>query len=174
MSKNLFERRQDPETLSRHLWKNTMKWTFNTRLRRSCAGLLVCRVKRRFGTGFSALDIQTGFSTDPMPEVPPEVDLVHNLSAHNPLTSTLGGSRDLLFNTPRSTLEVLTPRGLPSTQVRLDEPEQDMVDVKCWWWDTRSVQLRQRLMTASAREHQSNMILRNELDTDQRAFSIQM
>ena len=58
---------------------------------------------------------------------------MHNLSAHIPLTSTLGGSRGLLFNTPRSTLEVLTPRGLPSTQVRLDEqkpsPEQVMVDI---------------------------------------------
>ena len=110
-----------------------MKWTFNTRLRRSCASLLVCRVKRRFGTGFSALDIQTGFSADPMPEVPPGVDLVHNLSAHIPLTSTTRGSRDLLCNTPRRTLEVLTPRGLPSTQVRLDEqktsPEQVMVDI---------------------------------------------
>ena len=58
---------------------------------------------------------------------------MHNLSAHIPLTSTPRGSRDLLCNTPRSTLEVLTPRGLPSTQVRLDEqkpsPEQVMVDI---------------------------------------------
>ena len=45
---------------------------------------------------------------------------------------------------------------------------------QCWWWDTRSVSLRQRLTTASDREHQSNMILRNELDTSERALSIQV
>ena len=144
-----------------------MKWTFNTRLRRSCAGLLVCRVKRRFGTGFSALDIQTGFTTDPMPEVPPGVDLVHNLSAHIPLTSTPRGSRDLLFNTPRSTLEVLTPRGLPSTRVRHEEQKRWWIS-QCWWRDTQCVQLRRRLTTAGDREHQSKMILRNELDSGQR------
>ena len=63
------------------IFGNTMKWTFNTCLRRSCAGLLVCRVKRRFDTGFAASDTQTGFSTDPMPEVPPRVDLVREISS---------------------------------------------------------------------------------------------
>ena len=61
------------------------------------------------------------------------VDLVHNLLSHIPLTSTPGGSRDLLFNTPRSILEVVTPRGLPSTKERHEEQasaqEEEMVDV---------------------------------------------
>ena len=57
------------------------EWTFNTCLRTCSAGLLVCRAKKRFGSGFAASDTQTGFSTDPMPEVPPGVDQVHNLSA---------------------------------------------------------------------------------------------
>ena len=153
-----------------------MKWTFNTRLRRSCAGLLVCRVKRRFGTGFSALDIQTGFTTDPMPEVPPGVDLVHNLSAHIPLTSTTRGSRDLLCNTPRSTLRSLRREVFPQPRYAWTSrnPHQRWWISQCWWRDTRCVQLRQRLTTAGDREHQSKMILRNELDTGQRAFSIQM
>ena len=50
-----------------------------------------------------------------------------------PLSSSLRGSRDLLFNTPSSTLEVLTPRGLPSTHVRQVEqkpaPEEELVDI---------------------------------------------
>ena len=53
--------------------------------------------------------------------------------AYIPLTSTPRGSRDELFNTPGSTPEVLTPRGLPSTKVRHEEqtsaPEEEMVDV---------------------------------------------
>ena len=42
---------------------------------------LKCRAKRTFGTGLSALDTLTGFSADPVPEVPPGVDLVHELSS---------------------------------------------------------------------------------------------
>ena len=67
------------------------------------------------------------------------VDLVHNLLSHIPLTS----SRDELFNTPRSTLEVLTPRGLPSTKVPEGEqtsaPVEEMVDVTVLVEDNRSV-----------------------------------
>ena len=70
---------------------------------------------RRSGTGFSALDTLTGFSADPLPEVPPRVDGMHNLSTHIPLTSTPKGFRDEFFDTPRGTLEVLTLRGLPSS-----------------------------------------------------------
>ena len=120
-----------------------MKWTFTTCRRRPSAGLLACRAKRSFGAGFAASDTHTRFSTDSMPEVPPRVDLVHNLLSHIPLTSTPGGSRDLLFNTPRSILEVVTPRGLPSTKVRHEEQasaqEEEMVDVTVLVEDNRSV-----------------------------------
>ena len=46
------------------------------------------------------------------------VDPVHNLLSHIPLTST----RDELFNTPRSILEVLTSE-------QTSAPEEEMVDV---------------------------------------------
>ena len=52
----------------------------------------------------------TRFSANPMPEVPSGVDMVHNLSAHIPLTSTPRGSRDELRNTPSSSLEVQVRR----------------------------------------------------------------
>ena len=65
----------------------------------------------------------TGFSADPVPEVPPGVDLLHELSSTHSADVYPERIRDELCNTPKSTLEVLTPRGLPSTQVRQVEPK---------------------------------------------------
>ena len=46
-----------------------------------CRLARVSCVKRRFDTGFAASGTQTGFSTDPMPEVPPGV--ARSLSSHS-------------------------------------------------------------------------------------------
>ena len=113
--------------------ESTMKWTFNTALGRPSGGSLKCRAKRTFGSGFSALYTLTGFSADPVPEVPPGVDLVHELSsAHSADVCTGRISRSVVQH-KENTLEVLTPRGLPSTKVPEGEqtpaPDEEMVDV---------------------------------------------
>ena len=58
-----------------------MKRAFNTRPVRPSGGSLVAIAQRRFGTGFSALETLTRFSKDPVPEVPPGVDLVREISS---------------------------------------------------------------------------------------------
>ena len=65
---------EDPEK------ETPMKRAFNTRPVRPSGGSLVVSAQRRFGTAFSALETLTGFSADPMPEVPPGVDLVREIS----------------------------------------------------------------------------------------------
>ena len=114
-----------------------MKRAFNTRLVRPSGGSLVVSAQRRFDTGFAASDTQTGFSTDPMPEVPPRVDLVREISsAHSADVYPARISSSVVQHTEKNSGGPYAER--PSlNQGTLGGPEA-MVDVRVLVEDTRS------------------------------------
>ena len=114
-----------------------MKRTFNTRLVRPSGGSLVASAQRRFGTGFSALETLTGFSADPVPEVPPGVDLVREISSAHP--ADVYPARISRFVVQRTEKHSGGPYAERSSlnQGTLGGPEE-MVDVRVLVEDTRS------------------------------------